>query len=59
MSTREISRIIPDFSRTVIADENRVFCLGGQDEYTSDSLSNVIEIDLEQNLRVKDKVNMF
>ena len=28
-NAREISRIIPDFSRSIVADENRVFCVGG------------------------------
>eukprot|EP00347_Sterkiella_histriomuscorum_P000613 403375172 len=56
---REISRIIPDFSRTILADENRIFCIGGQDVYSSEAISSVFEIDIEENLRVRDKASMI
>ena len=54
----QLSRVIPDFCRTIIARENRIFCLGGQDNHTMKSLPTTFEIDIEEHYRIKEKMNM-
>lgn len=34
LQRKELEREIPEFSRTVLANENRIFCIGGRDPHT-------------------------
>ncbi|CDW89427.1 kelch motif family protein [Stylonychia lemnae] len=54
----ELARNIPEFSRTILARENRIFCIGGQDSSTMKSLPTIFEVDIEEHYRIKDKMNM-
>lgn len=54
----QLSRTIPEFSRTVVVKDNRIFCSGGQDPLTNESLDSVFEIDIEENYRIKEKASM-
>jgi len=47
--------VIPEFSRTIITSDNRIFCSGGQDPHTMDALGTMFEIDIEEKFRVKEK----
>jgi hypothetical protein len=59
LQRKELSRIIPEFSRTVVARENRIFCIGGQDSDTKDALNDVFEVDIEEHYKVKEKEDLL